>query len=108
MHIAIDYIYRDAGNYKQWNRVIFANPTALNAKDLEVRIRSRLISGMFFEARVVRLEELFVHKFDPDLDHGWHEIDSVWATEEGPNDLFGRTIEEFMGELTSWWCLTYR
>jgi hypothetical protein len=108
MNIAIEYLYRDAGNYKQWNRVIFANPTDLKANDVEVRIRSRLINGMYFVASDVRLEELFVHKFDPVLDHGWHEIDSVSVTEETANDLFGRTVEDFMSELTSWWCLYYR
>ncbi len=81
MNIGIDYLYRDAGNYKQWNQVIFANPASLDANDLDVRIRSRLIDRMFIVVSEVRLAELFVHKFDPELDHGWHEIDSSHGNE---------------------------
>lgn len=108
MNIAIEYLYRDAGNFKQWNEVIFTNPTNLDANEVERRIRSRLIDRMFFVASAVRIEELFAHKFDPELDHDWHELDSVNPTNEIVNDIFERSIEEFMSELTYAWCLHNR
>jgi hypothetical protein len=99
MNIRFDYLYRDAGNYKSWGAVVFANPTGLSPDRIESLMRARFFDGEYFVAKDVNLPSLFSNIFDPDLDHSWHEFSNTEETEELPNDIEGRTIEKFVFDL---------
>ena len=96
MNIKFGYLYRDAGNYKSWGEVIFANPSELSPKRIESLVRKRLFDSEYFVAKDVNVPSLFFAIFDPELDHSWHEFFHIEETEELPNDIAERTIEEFV------------
>lgn len=95
MPIRFNYLYRDAGNYKQYGHLIFSNSNNLTLREVEDRIRAALIDGEFFNARQWGLPELRGFEWDDDLDHEWHEYVSVEYVEEGT--IEGSAIEEFLG-----------
>ena len=47
MNLRMDYLYRDAGNYKNWGEVVFANPaSAPNNRNVLIRkIRHTVLSA---------------------------------------------------------------
>jgi len=94
-NVRLIYLYRDAGNYKSWAEVIFANPDKLTLLEIEQRLRHVLFQTTFFVASQVQLREVFLYspgdaKFD---DICFHEFDSVESSSEEPTDT--RTIKEF-------------
>lgn len=119
MNTAFNYLYRDAGNYKNWGRVVFAGPLTVKRQR---RLREALESGQFFIAHQVRIPEVFLWnanvEYDPaktavgpavdgqpgpyricEDDHCWHEWDDCRETDQEPDDVHGRTLEEFVAEL---------
>ena len=44
-NIKFSYLYRDAGNYKNYGEVIFANPDEMPIEEVEILIKSKLIYG---------------------------------------------------------------
>jgi hypothetical protein len=100
MNIRFEYLYRDAGNYKRWGEVNFSNPSRLGSPKVESLIRQSLIDGHYLVPSDVDLPDLYSEKFDPELDHTWHEYSCVEETEAPPNDAEGRTIEEFIIDIS--------
>lgn len=96
MNIEFEYLYRDAGNNKIWNSVVFANPRGLAPSYIADQIRNALIDETFFDAAYVRLPNIGFAEPDPSLDHGWHEFSTVELTDEEPDDRLGRTIDELI------------
>jgi hypothetical protein len=97
MNTRVEYLYRDGSNYKQWAAVVFRGECDAS---LVRRLFAALDREEFFIAHQVRLPELFFA--DRPLyadDHCWHEMGEVTATSATPDDLIGRTIEEFVAEL---------
>lgn len=93
MNTCICYEYRDAANYKSRGAVVLVGPVT------EEQIRPHLHEGLYFVSGDVGFPSLHpTHcEFDEDLDHPWHELDSVGATEAQPTaDL---TAEEFLRRL---------
>ncbi len=87
------YTHRDGANYK------FPGVVVLEGLVTEEQIRPYLHEGLYFIPGDVGLPGLHpTHcEFDGDLDHPWHELDSVGPTEAQPTaDL---TAEEFLRRL---------
>jgi len=99
-NIKFNYLYRDGGNYKNYGFVILANiNSAIEVGQLESRIRKHLIDGEWFYANKVAIPSVRFSKWDDDLDHEWHEFESVELTDEPQTDE--RTIEQFLEVLHS-------
>jgi len=83
MNIKLNYLYRDASNYKQYGSVVLANPNNIAAALVADIISRNLIDGEFFDADKWGVPPLFFDKENGD-DHDWHEFESVEITEEPP------------------------
>lgn len=82
MNTLLEYLYRDASNYKQHGRVVFRGTISL--KD----IRPLLIDGEYFipsQAGIPDLQHKFKDQgfeYPTEDDHAWHEILSMRATKK--------------------------
>ena len=82
MNTLLEYLYRDASNYKQHGSVVFRGTISL--KD----IRPLLIDGEYFipsQAGIPDLQHKFKDQgfeYPTEDDHAWHEILSMRATEK--------------------------
>jgi hypothetical protein len=98
MNLRLNYMYRDYGNFKGRNSIVFRNHENLSPALAEELVRSVLIDGMYFVARKAHLPDLFFKDFayDPDLDHNWHEFDDFEETEGDATDDFDRDIRSLI------------
>lgn len=96
MNIKFSYLYRDAGNYKNYNNIIFSNPINISVEQLENCIRNSLIEGLWFDAINWRLPDLHFEEYEwnTELDHNWHEFHLLKETTEDPTTE--TTIESFL------------
>lgn len=99
MNIRFEYLYRCAGNYKNWGEVIFRNSSEESAETLESKLRDGLIDGEFFVAEEIGLPTLYFDDIDSELDHGWHEFASLCETEGPTTDRAGRDISDIVDRL---------
>ena len=100
MNIKFSYLYRDAGNYKNYGEVVFHNPNDLSFKEIEGLIRSKLIEGQWFVVKDWNLPDLHFDRYDEDLDHGWHEFEGISYTNDPVNsdislEYFIKLIQEY-------------
>jgi len=93
-NIKFNYLYRDGGNYKTFNSVIFKNDPSISIKELGNLIRSKLIYAEWFYAERWKLPELFTGYFDFKTDPTWHEFESVEHTDEPVNSSI--PLKEFI------------
>jgi len=98
-NIKFSYLYRDGGNNKKFNSLVFTSRGYIDLIKFESLIRSKLIDGVWFHANIWDLPDLHFNDWDNDLDHQWHEFDGVEFTDEKQNlsyDLseFKATIEK--------------
>jgi len=103
MWSAIDYMYRDAGNFKAFGTVIVEGP--LRAADQEI-IRSRLSSGEFFIAEQVGVPPLYHELYRwsrgiTSLDHCWHEFIGVREIGAPEPELVTFKADELVGRFAS-------
>jgi hypothetical protein len=100
-NIKFTYLYRDAGNYKKWSEVVFANPEKLALETTAKALRGAFLQDGLFIAHQVRLPEAFFYTEGDATsdDHCFHEFDSVKASLEAPNDLYSRSITLFISEV---------
>ena len=87
-NIKFSYLYRDAGNYKNYGEVIFASLDELPIEEVGRLIRSKLIDEQWFYTKEWKLPNLHFDKWDEDLDHGFHEFGSLSYTDQEINALF--------------------
>ena len=99
MNLRFDYLYRDAGNYKNWGDLVFLNKANCDACCLEQQAKKFLIDGEFFVAEKVGVPDLKFQIHIDTLDHEWHEFHSFSPTTEKSNDLCARDIIEFIESL---------
>lgn len=99
MNIQFSYLYRDAGNFKNFGEVIFANPNSLLLEDLLIKLKQVLLDETYFDAFAVGIPELFFDDYDEELDHDWHEFDRLNLVELPLSDGQGRSIEDFFARL---------
>jgi len=97
MNIRMTYLYRDGGNYKYWQDVVFPNRTSKSAADLTVEIRKCLISGQFFEQALAPIPVDFDDEYDEDLDHSWLEFYSLEEVNESPQVV--EDVTDFIAKL---------
>jgi len=81
-NIKFNYLYRDAGNYKKFSSVIFANPQNIELSVVEDLIGSKLISHHWFYADQWQVSDLHSGTWNNELDHTFHEFESVEYTDE--------------------------
>ena len=101
MPIRFDYLYRCAGNYKQWGEVFLSNPQDRPVEELESAIRAKLIDGEFFIAEQIGVPTLYFEETDPELDHGWHEFTGLALVEHAPSDGDSESIEAMLEKLAA-------
>jgi hypothetical protein len=101
MNIRFEYLYRDAGNFKNWGEVVFSNPRDLDAELIIALADRALIDRAYFVANKVGVPDLHFPEHHNELDHGWHEAHSFQPTLEAPNDREDRSIEEFLESMRS-------
>lgn len=93
----LNYLYRDGANYKQFGNTIFRNQTGLTIEEAERLIQEKLISSEFFIPQDWGLHALQHYKYDPEIDHEWHEFENFEATENKATD--DRDISDFLNEI---------
>ena len=93
-NIKLEYCYRDYGNYKNFNEVVFANPNALTIEEITTAITVKLMDGEYFYASYWGLQDLHFEKWDDELDHAFHAFVGVTLADEPPTDE--RMIVEFI------------
>lgn len=76
-NIKFSYLYRDAGNYKKFNAVIFSNPKNVELKEIETFIRQKLIDNLWFYADQWHLPDLHFGNWDNQADHTFHEFEEL-------------------------------
>ncbi len=98
-----NYLYRDAGNYKKWGEVNFANSEKMTVKEASARLPKAFDSGSLFIASQIDIPEVFLFpEWDLSLDdHCFHEFFSVELSDESPSDKRGRSIKTFIEEVES-------
>ena len=100
MNIRMDYLYRDAGNYKSWGAIVVPNaPEPLALDQIEASARASLIDGAWFVAAAADLPDLRGEEWDEDLDHDWHELHGFAETEALPDDPCDRDIRGLLQAL---------
>lgn len=99
MSIRLEYLYRDAGNYKNWGEIVFANRNGHDVASLEEQARSVLIDGDFFVASKASVPDLHFDEHIGHLDHDWHQFDSLTATDDKITDEKRRDIADFLEAL---------
>lgn len=96
MNSRLEYLYRNASNYKKWGAVVFSGTPD---EALSRRLVNTFDSEEFFIADQVRVPELFFDDgLSPEDDRSWHEFVALETVDEEPDDEFARTIEAFVGE----------
>lgn len=101
MNVCVEYLYRDAANYKSWGEVVFRNDCDLDVSKIEERIRAALIDGEFFVAEKVGVPVLYFESRDDELDHQWHEYSAVTPSNDPITDIANRDIREFVDTLNA-------
>lgn len=99
MNVRFEYLYRDSGNFKNWGEVVFSNPRGVRADIISAIAAQVLIDRTFFVAAIADVPDLHFAEHNEDLDHGWHETHAFRPTDEPPNDVRNRNIEEFVESL---------
>lgn len=96
VNIKLNYLYRDYSNYKQFNSIVFSNPSRLLPSDIETEIRGKLINGQWFIAKDWNLPDMHFkqYQWDYEVDHNWHEFESVELTPDVASD--NQSIDDFL------------
>lgn len=98
MNIELEYVYRDAGNYKNFGTVIFKNLNSCSIEMISKEIEEWLIDREFFIAEKIKIPTLYFTDFaySPELDHEWHQFLGLRLTEEQSNDPYSRDIDDLL------------
>ena len=81
-NIKFNYLYRDAGNYKEFGEVIYSNPYSETLDKIGRLIHENLIEDEFFIPESWNIPNLCFGDFSLDLDHDYHEFESIEFTNE--------------------------
>lgn len=75
--IIIEYLYRDAANYKLFEKSIIKNPKNLDFHEFEMWVKSRLIDELYFNPCDYGLGKPQFPVYNSDLEHDWCEFISL-------------------------------
>lgn len=95
--IRLTYLYRDAGNYKQFGEVVYSNKYSKPVSELKQIIGSKLIDSEFFDSSKSLVPVITSFPYDSDLDHSWYEFNSL--EEVVSESDCGNDIQEFIDSL---------
>lgn len=99
----IEYLYRDADNYKVWNCAVI--PGEISNEQVK-EILDCLDDGEYFIPHLVGLPEKKFDDFDPEVDHGFFELGpySFEETDEVPTVLVTpqELVEAFQAQKGNW------
>lgn len=100
-NIQFNYVYRDAGNYKNWAEIVFDNPDELTCQVVMKIFRDAFSPDGLFIANQIRVPDAFLYtRGDANSDdHCFHEFDSVDSTAKAPTDRLSRSISQFIAEV---------
>lgn len=100
-NVKIKYLYRDAGNYKSWGATVFVNPDGLSLYEIENRLKKAFFHREVFIASQIGIHGVFMYTIDnpTEDDHCFHEFDTVELTNETSDDLYNRTIKNFVEQV---------
>ena len=96
MNIRFSYLYRDAGNFKNFGEANFSNPNEFSLENLSARIKLALLDEMYFDAYMVGLPELFFEDYDDELDHDWHEFELLDYVQGNSELVILSSIDDFI------------
>ena len=101
VNIKFEYRYRDYGNFKNYNSVVFRNGDSLPVEEIDRIISRELLNDRTFEASRLNLPELFFKNFpyDPELDWPMHEYCGVAETNSPQDDAQGRDIRDLVSAM---------
>lgn len=101
-YINFSYLYRDGDNNKKHNTITFFNCIEIGLNELDALIRANLINSLWFYANEWCLPDLHFPSWDERIDHGWHEFDEVYYSDEAFSAP--RNLVEFVEIIkkTSW------
>lgn len=102
-NIEFEYLYRDAANYKFFDRVVLeGSDLGLDVEQASRRMSACLLDGQNFVADQLYLEELFPvgrYEFPTQDDHCYHEFHALSETDAAPTDPFSRTIDDLVSQM---------
>lgn len=81
-NLKFEYLYRDAGNYKQYGKMVFENPDNISPENATSLILKHLIDGQFFYPDKIKVPRVEAYEFDPELDIDWYEFEKFSITNE--------------------------
>lgn len=87
----IEYLYRDADNYKQWNEAVVRGELTEAQKE---DILSCLLDGEYFIPGAVGLPEKRFEVWDTDSDHEWFELDASGFSTTDAEETVDLDVEE--------------
>lgn len=97
MNVQFEYLYRDAGNFKNWGEIVFSNPNNIGAETLAALAHeARRINCLYFVASEIGVPDLHFPEQVKEIDHDWHEVHALHFTDNPPNDPQARDIETFI------------
>ena len=94
-NIKFNYLYRDAGNYKEYGEIVFTNQDSKSLEEIELT----LIEGEFFIPEKWNVPRLSFDNYLPELDHDYHEFESLELTNE--NSIRHCDISTFLMEISN-------
>jgi hypothetical protein len=97
MNVRFEYLYRDAGNFKNWGEVVFHNSSNISEESIATMAAEILRTDPpYFVASKIEVPDLHFSQCDEELDHDWHEVHAFHSTDDEPSDPQGRSIETFI------------
>lgn len=93
-NLKFEYLYRDAGNYKQFGQIVIKNPNGLDIKKINEDIRKKLIDGEYFYPKQIGVPKIEIYAFDPEMDHEWYEFLNFSISDETPTEDIN--VENFL------------
>jgi hypothetical protein len=82
MNVKLEYMYRDAGNYKRHGEVVFSNKNDIPISTVKDIILNNLIEGEWFQPTLWNLPDLHFDDWDDELDVPYHEFICIEETTE--------------------------
>ena len=99
-NIKFNYLYRDAGNYKEFGEIVFTNQDSKSLEEIELTLRKNLIEGEFFIPEKWNVPRLSFENYLPELDHDYHEFNSLEISSE--TSIRNCDISTFLMEITNY------
>ena len=95
-NLKLSYLYRDGGNYKNYNEVVFSNRKYLRVDEIRNFIQRHLIDEIWFYADKWGLPDLHFkeYNYDYNIDVDWHEFENIEGTNDPITDT--RDIDDFL------------